>query len=202
MARYPEAIEDLIQSLIILPGVGRKTAERYVFHLLKQPAVVVNQLSERLRLAREAIVTCSTCFRFTQLDPCSICADPLRDSQVLCVVAETTSVQAIEQTGDFTGRYHVLGGYVDQLSGIGPGELRLTELQDRIAQDSVEEIILALNPDVPGETTALYVQEAARNADSNIRITRLARGLPAGSEIEFADDITLGDALRERRELE
>lgn len=199
MAQYPEVIEDIIRALTILPGVGRKTAERYVFHLLKQPAGTIEQLSAKLLQARASVVTCSVCYRFTQIDPCSICSDPLRDGTTICVVAETTSVLAIEQTGNYSGRYHVLGGYVDQLSGVGPGQLRIAELQERVKSGSMHEIILALNADVPGETTAMYVQQAVAEVAPTVKVTRLARGLPAGSEIEFADDITLGDALRDRR---
>lgn len=197
MAAYPEVIEELIKKFIILPGVGRKTAERYVLFLLKQSPTVLTELQVGLQNAQRDIRLCSTCYNFTTDQQCEICQDAQRDAGLLCVVADSSAIFALEQTHDFKGLYHVLGGTINQLEGIGPDQLRIAQLAQRIQSSSVREVIIGLNPDTVGESTALYVIEALKQLP--VTITRLARGLPAGSDIEFADDITLGNALKDRR---
>lgn len=198
MARYPEAIERLIQAFTILPGVGRKTAERYVLHLLRQPAAVVQSIALGLQEVQNIIRDCEVCFNITTAERCDICRDSQRDQAIVCVVSDSASIQAIEQTGDFMGIYHVLGGTVNQLEGIGPEQLHINELVTRVTQSpTINEVIIATNPNVAGETTALYVTEALKG--TTVRVTRLARGLPAGSDIQYADDVTLGNALKDRK---
>lgn len=199
MARYPEPIEQLIQSFTILPGVGRKTAERYVFYLLKQSPTILQQLSQHVTNLQQTITTCTQCYNFSLTPVCEICSNSQRDHSLICVVADSASVFAFEQTGDWTGVYHVLGGTINQLEGIGPDELRIKELVERVKTGNVQEIILAMNPDSHGETTAQYVIAALKTYP--VKITRLARGLPSGADIEYADDVTLGNALKDRRPL-
>lgn len=198
MARYPEAIERLIQAFTILPGVGRKTAERYVLHLLRQPTAVVQSMALGLQDVQNIIRDCIVCFNITTTERCDICRDSQRDQSIMCVVSDSSSIQAIEQTGDFMGIYHVLGGTVNQLEGVGPEKLHIKELVTRITESpTVKEVIIATNPNVAGETTALYVTDALK--ETAVKITRLARGLPAGSDIQYADDVTLGNALKDRK---
>ncbi len=196
MPRYLEPIEQLLQSFTQLPGVGRKTAERYVFFLLKQPQTVVKQFGEQLLSATTTVRLCQQCYNFSITERCTICSDSNRDTSLVCVVADSSNVFALEQTEAWPGVYHVLGGTVNQLEGIGPSQLRLSELVERVKISSIEEITIATNPDSAGETTALYVIEALKPYP--VKITRLARGLPSGADIEYADDVTLGNALRER----
>ena len=197
MARYPTAIEQLIAVLTILPGVGRKTAERYSFFLVKQSPDTINRLVQNLQLAQKSIRLCKQCYNFSTQEVCEICADSKRDQTTVCVVAEGITIAALEQTGVYHGTYHVLGGYVNQLEGIGPEQLHLAPLVDRVQQVPVQELILATNPDMTGDATALYIMEAVR--DFPVRVTKLARGLAAGSDIEYADDVTLSSALTNRK---
>lgn len=197
MARYPVAIEELIQALTILPGVGRKTAEHYTFFLVKQSPETVARLIKQLQAVRQSIRLCERCFNYAIAPLCVICADPQRDQQTICVVAEGTIILTLEQTGQFQGVYHVLGGYIDHAAGIGPTELHVPALVERIKRDQIEEVIFGTNPDLAGDATVLYVTEALK--DLPVRITKLARGLAAGSDIEFADDLTLTSALRDRK---
>ncbi len=199
MAHYPEPVARLIDALQRLPGIGPKTAQRLTFFLLKRPPDEVRELSEALTGMKERIGHCRTCFNVTDEDPCRICADPARDPRVLCVVEEPNDLLAMERTGEFRGRYHVLLGALSPLDGIGPEDLRIRELLARLEMESVSEIILATNPNVEGEATALYLAKLLR--PFTVRITRIARGLPVGGDLEYADQVTLSKALEGRRDI-
>lgn len=201
MARYPVAIEQLIQAFTLLPGVGRKTAERYTLFLLKQAPEVIRQFNVRLTTAEDAIQLCEQCGNYAIDILCDICVDAKRDQSQICVVSESAAIFAFEQTGQHRGTYHVLGGTINQLEGIGPEQLNLESLVKRVenllAQTIIPEIILATNPDLAGEATSLYIIDAMK--PYQIKITRLARGLASGTDIEFADDLTLRSALLDRK---
>lgn len=197
MSRYPASIEQLITAFTALPGVGRKTAERYVTYLLKQPPEVVGQLLATLQAAQREVHLCTQCFNFAADTLCDICKNSQRDASVVCVVSDSAAVAALEQAGTYQGTYHVLGGTINQLEGIGPEQLHLQALVSRVNDQAVTEIILGTNPDMAGEATALYVIEALK--PTAVLITRLARGLASGSDIEYADDVTLGAALENRK---
>lgn len=197
MARYPAGLEQLIVAFTSLPGVGRKTAERYVTHLLKQPPEVVGQLITSLQSALKTVHLCSQCFNFAADGLCDICKNAQRDSAIVCVVSDSAAVTALEQAGTFPGMYHVLGGTINQLEGMGPEQLHLQELVARVNDKNVTEVILGMNPDMTGEATALYVIDALK--PTGVAITKLARGLSSGSDIEYADDITLGAAMENRK---
>lgn len=199
MSRYPAAIEQLVQAFTGLPGVGRKTAERYTVWLMKQTPEVMGQLSAALVGAQRNVNLCSQCFNFATKDLCEICSQSSRDHSIVCVVSDSAAIAALEQAGVYQGLYHVLGGTINQLEGIGPEQLHIKELVHRVATDSITEVILALNPDMTGEATTLYVIEALKPCPVNI--TRLARGLSSGSDIEYADDVTLTNALQNRKQL-
>lgn len=198
MVSYPLALEQLIELFSTLPGVGRKTAERYVLYVLKQPNGFNAKFAQALQTASHGVKLCSNCFQFTTDPLCSICANTQRDHHTICVVQESSAVLAFEQTGDYHGVYHVLGGTANQLEGFDADRLRIPALLKRIADRLVTEIIIGTNADHAGEATALLVKTALK--DIPVTITRLARGLPAGSEIEFADDVTLGQALVHRQD--
>jgi len=203
MARYPVAIEQLIQAFTLLPGVGRKTAERYTLFLLKQSPEVIHQFNQRLTTAEEAIQLCQQCGNYAIDRLCDICGDSKRDQTSICVVSESAAIFAFEQTGQYHGTYHVLGGTINQLEGIGPEQLNLASLEKRVTQHIehgiTPEIILATNPDLAGEATSLYIIDALKPHQA--KITRLARGLASGTDIEFADDLTLRSALLDRKEI-
>ena len=199
MAFYPEPVARLIDALQRLPGIGPKTAQRLTFFLLKRPIDEVRELSASLMAVKERIVYCSTCFNVTDQDPCRICADPARDGAVVCVVEEPNDLLAMERTGEFKGRYHVLLGALSPLDGIGPDDLKVRELLVRLETGEAREIILATNPNVEGEATALYLARLLRPL--GVRITRIARGLPVGGDLEYADQVTLSKALEGRREI-
>ncbi len=199
MAYYPEPLARLIDALQRLPGIGPKTAQRLAFFLLKRPAEEVAALAESLTQLKALIVYCRECGNVTQDDPCRICRDPRRDGRVLCVVEEPNDLLAIEKTGEFRGRYHVLLGALSPLDGIGPEDLKVRELLTRLEREPVEEIILATNPSVEGEATALYLAKLLKPLA--LRITRIARGLPVGGDLEYADEITLSKALEGRRDM-
>jgi recombination protein RecR len=196
---YPPALGRLIEALQRLPGIGPKTAQRLAFHLLKQPAEAVQALADALRELKARVTHCSVCFNITDEDPCRVCADPTRDAGLLCVVEEPNDLLAMERTGEYRGRYHVLLGALSPLDGIGPDELKVRELLQRIEAAPVHEVILATNPNVEGDATAIYLAKLVRPL--GIRVTRIARGLPVGGDLEYADEVTLARALEGRREL-
>ncbi len=199
MAYYPEPVARLIDALQRLPGIGPKTAQRLTFFLLKRPADEVRELSQSLVAVKDRIVYCQTCFNVTEEDPCRICADPARDARLLCVVEEPNDLLAMERTGEYRGRYHVLLGALSPLDGIGPDDLKVRELLARLERGAVSEVILATNPNVEGEATALYLAKLLRPLGA--RVTRIARGLPVGGDLEYADQVTLSKALEGRREI-
>ena len=183
-----------------LPGIGRKTAQRLTFHLLKQPPEAAGRLADAIRRVRERVGACRVCGNLTDQDPCAICADPRRDAAVLCVVEEAGDVGAIERAGRFRGRYHVLGGRLSPLDGVGPEDLRLERLVERVSNGSgVREVIVATNPSMEGEVTATYLQQVLK--PTGVRVTRIARGLPVGGDLEYADGVTIAQALDARRDM-
>ena len=183
-----------------LPGIGRKTAQRLTFYLLKQPIDTATRLADAIRSVRERITACGVCGTLTDEDPCAICRDARRDASVLCVVEEASDVGAIERAGRFRGRYHVLGGRISPLEGMGPEALRLDRLVSRVANGAgVREVIIATNPSMEGEVTATYLQQLLR--PTGVRVTRIARGLPVGGDLEYADGVTIAQALSARRDM-
>lgn len=194
------AIEDLVAELAKLPGIGRKTAQRLTFHLLKQPPEAAGRLADAIRRVRDRVTACRNCGNLSDEDPCAICADPRRDGAVLCVVEEASDVGAIERAGRFRGHYHVLGGRLSPLDGIGPEALRLERLLERVGNGSgVREVIVATNPSMEGEVTATYLQQILK--PTRVRVTRIARGLPVGGDLEYADGVTIAQALEARRDM-
>jgi recombination protein RecR len=203
MSKFPPVLQNLIDCFSRLPGVGPKTALRFVFYLLKQPKEEAAKFSAALGALKNAVSTCNVCQNFSEKNPCPICADSRRDHSSVCVVAEHQDLPVIENTNDFHGTYHVLGGVLDPLHGITPDQLKIRELVERIknSNSAIKEIILALNPDLEGETTMLYLTKLIKSFGKPIKITRLARGLPMGSDIEYADEVTVSDALKGRKEI-
>jgi len=194
------AIEELIAEFAKLPGIGRKTAQRLTYFLLKQPREESARLSRAVAALGERVRVCSRCGDLTEDDPCGICADPRRDGGVICVVEEASDVVAIERAGEFRGRYHVLGGRLSPLDGVGPDALNIPQLLERLANGSgVREIIVATNPSVEGEATAHYVERMLRAQVPAVAVSRLARGLPVGGELEYADGETIAQAFAARR---
>jgi recombination protein RecR len=194
---YEGAIQDLIDELGRLPGIGPKSAQRIAFHILSADPADVTRLANALRKVKEVVRFCATCFNVAESDRCRVCRDPRRTDEVLCVVEEPKDVVAIERTGEFRGRYHVLGGAINPLEGIGPDNLRIRELMARLGEGSVRELILATDPNTEGEATATYI--ALMVKPMGITVTRLASGLPVGGDLEYADEITLGRAFEGRR---
>jgi len=199
VAYYPEPVARLIDALQRLPGIGPRTAQRLTFFLLKRPAEEVRELAESLLSVKLNITHCGRCFNVTDTDPCRICVDPARDSRLLCIVEEPNDLLAMERTGEFRGRYHVLLGALSPLDGIGPEDLKVRELFQRLDGEPVEEIILATNPNVEGEATAIYLAKLLKPL--GVRLTRIARGLPVGGDLEYADQVTLSKALEGRKEI-
>ena len=199
MTYYPEPVARLIEALQKLPGIGPKTAQRLTFFLLKQPADDVQALSDAIAWLKSQIVNCSVCFNVTEEDPCRICRDPARDARLLCVVEEPNDLLAMERTGQFRGRYHVLLGALSPLDGIGPEDLKVRELLARLEAQPMEEVVLATNPNVEGEATAIYLAKLLKPL--GVRVTRIARGLPVGGDLEYADEVTLAKALEGRKEM-
>jgi len=196
------AIDDLVTELAKLPGIGRKTAQRLTFYLLKQPVESAARLADAIRTVRERVTTCGVCGTLTDEDPCTICRDPRRDASVLCVVEEASDVTAIERAGRFRGRYHVLGGRLSPLEGIGPEALGLDRLLGRVTNGGavgVREVIIATNPSMEGEVTATYLQQLLK--PTGVRVTRIARGIPVGGDLEYADGVTIAQALLARRDM-
>ena len=194
---YEGAIQDLIDELGRLPGVGPKSAQRIAFHILSADPADVNRLATSLRKVKELVRFCTTCFNVAESEQCRVCRDSRRTNEVLCVVEEPKDVVAIERTGEFRGRYHVLGGAINPLEGIGPDNLRIRELLLRLGTGEVKELILATDPNTEGEATATYL--ALMVKPMGIAVTRLASGLPVGGDLEYADEITLGRAFEGRR---
>lgn len=193
------AIEELITELARLPGIGRKTAQRLTFHLLQQQPEQTARLASALVAVSERVRPCEDCGNLTEEQPCGICRDPRRDPGVLCVVEEASTVGILDRSTDFRGRYHVLGGRLSPLDGIGPESLRIDALVRRVNEGTVREVILATNPSMEGEVTATYIQQIL--AGHGVRVTRLARGLPMGGDLEYVDGVTLAHALVARQEL-
>ena len=194
---YEGVVQDLIDELGQLPGVGPKSAQRIAFHLLAADAVDVRRLAQVLVEVKDRVRFCSICGNVAEEETCRICRDPRRDPAVLCVVEEPKDVVAIERTREFRGRYHVLGGAISPLEGIGPDQLRIRELMGRLADGSVTEVILATDPNIEGDATAAYLSRFLKDMD--LRVTRLASGLPVGGDLEYADEVTLGRAFAGRR---
>lgn len=198
MKDYPEPVSRLIAELKELPGIGAKSAQRIAFHILRAGLEDAQHLARAILDMKEKIVTCSTCNNVTDCDPCLYCSHPDRSSKVICVVEEPGNVVAIEKTHEFRGRYHVLMGSLSPLQGIGPEKLKIKGLLERLAKGEVEEVILATNPNVEGEATAIYLSKLIKPL--GVRVTRIAMGIPVGSELDYADEITMGKALEGRRE--
>jgi recombination protein RecR len=193
------AIEELIAELARLPGIGRKTAQRLTFHLLQQPPEQAGRLASALVAVTERVRSCEECGNLTEEQPCAICSDPRRDAALLCVVEEASTVAVVDRCTEFRGRYHVLGGRLSPLDGVGPEALRLDRLVRRVEEGGVREVILATNPSMEGEVTATYIQQLL--AGHSVRVTRLARGLPMGGDLEYIDGVTLAHALIARQEV-
>lgn len=200
MSRYPFTIDRLIKQFARLPGIGPKAAERLVFYLLRQPKEDLSDFGHALEKIKDTIKICHKCLNFSETNPCDICGDSKRDNQIICIVATPQDLFAIEKTSEFSGTYHVLGGVINPIEGVTPEQLNLKQLVSRIHSDEVQEIILALNSDMPGETTILYLTKMLRQLN-NITITRLAQGLPIGSDLQYADEITLTSALKGRKQI-
>jgi recombination protein RecR len=194
------AIEDLATEFAKLPGIGRKTALRLTYHLLKHPADQGRRLASALLAVSDRVRTCEQCFNLTEEAVCAICRDARRESALICVVEEAADIGAIERAGEYRGVYHVLGGRLSPLDGVGPEDLTVRQLVDRAAQGSIREVIIATNPSVEGEATALYVQRQL--APFALTVSRIARGLPVGGDLEYADGVTIAQALSARREME
>jgi len=199
MSALPAPLARLIQELVKLPGIGEKTATRLAFHFLRTDRRDVDALAEALVKMREGTRLCSVCLGLTADDPCALCSDPQRDAGAICVVERPADLIALERSGQFKGRYHVLHGCLAPLDGVGPDELRITELLRRLGDGSVREVVIATNPTVEGEATALYLSRLIKPL--GVRVTRIAHGLPMGADVEYADMMTLGKALEGRREM-
>ena len=197
MANASGAIDRLITALNRLPGIGRKTAARLAFHILKLPDEQANELADVIREVKERVGFCSICFNISETDPCGICADPRRRRDVICVVEEAMDAAALDKAEGFSGLFHVLGGRLSPLDGIGPDDLRISELLSRMT-DEVKEVIVATNPNVEGEATAVYLSRLLKPL--GVRVSRIARGLPVGSDLEYADAVTLARALEGRQD--
>ena len=199
MVAIPEAVTRLVDELSRLPGIGPKTASRLAYYLLRAPVAQVDALGEAISTLRDRITFCSQCFNITEADPCPVCTDERRERNAVCVVEEPLDVLAIERTGEYHGLYHVLHGAISPVEGIGPDDLRIAELVGRARVAGITEVIMATNTSLEGEATAMYIQRQLLPLD--LRVTRLARGLPVGGDLEYADAITLARALEGRQEM-
>jgi recombination protein RecR len=197
---YEGIIQELIDELGKLPGIGPKSAQRIAFHIVQSERVDINHLVEVLRLVKEKVRFCNQCFNVAEEDECKICRDPRRDASTICVVEESKDVIAIERTREFKGRYHVLGGAISPIDGIGPEQLRIRELLARLADANISEVIIATDPNLEGEATATYLARTIKPL--GIKLSRLASGLPVGGDLEYADEVTLGRAFEGRRSLD
>ena len=192
-------LQRLIDELARLPGIGKKSAQRMAFHLLSVEEADAFRLAQSITDLREQLGICKRCFNVTSSEECSICRDPKRDGAIVCVVERAQDIAVIERTQEFRGRYHVLGGSISPIGGIGPGQLRISELADRIPVEGITELIVATNPTVEGDVTAMYLARELK--PTGVRITRLAMGLPVGGDLDYADELTLGRALTGRMEI-
>jgi recombination protein RecR len=196
---YAPPVQRLIAELSKLPGIGGRTAQRLTFHLLRSSDEEALALAEAIREVKERIGLCETCFNLADGPLCRICADERRDPELICVVEEPSDVISIERTHEFRGRYHVLGGALSPIDGVDPEDLKLAELYDRVRDRGVLEVVIATNPTTTGEATALHIADALRDSAPEVKVTRLASGLPVGADLEYADELTLGRALAGRR---
>jgi recombination protein RecR len=194
MIALPRALDELVSALSRLPGIGRKTAIRLAFHILKSDQSEASELANSIIRVKNQIKLCTRCFNFTENELCGICRNPNRNSKIICIVEDPQNIHLIEKTNEYNGLYHVLGGIISPLDGIGPEHLRIKELLNRL--EGVEEVIVALNPSTEGEATAIYLARLIK--DMGVTITRLARGVPLGSSLEFVDELTLSKALQAR----
>ena len=199
MSYYSPTIEKLIESFEKLPSIGHKTATRLAFHMLNQNEDEINDFVNSIIEAKKNLKYCSKCFNITDTDPCPICSSPKRDNSIICVVEDVKDVAAMEKTHEFKGVYHVLHGSISPMNGIGPEDIKIRELLERIKDTDVKEVILATNPRVEGEATAIYISKLIKPA--GIKVTRIAHGIPVGGDLEYTDEVTLSKALEGRREL-
>jgi len=197
---YTQPVQDLIDELGRLPGIGPKSAQRIAFHLLKVPTEEALRLAEAIGEAKRQVSFCKRCFNLAAAPECEICSDPRREDGTICVVEEPRDVVAVERTHEFKGRYHVLGGAINPIEGIGPDQLRVGELLGRLEHEEVREVIVCTNPNIEGEATAMYLARLLQPL--GVEVTRLASGLPVGGDLEYADELTLGRALEGRRHIE
>ncbi|NEZ43584.1 recombination mediator RecR [Paenibacillus alvei] len=197
---YPEPIAKLIEAFTHLPGIGPKTAARLAFHVLRMQEDDVIDFAKALVNVKRNLHYCSVCCNITDIDPCRICSDRTRDASVMCVVQETKDLVAMERTKEFMGYYHVLQGAISPMEGVGPEDIRLAELLKRLSDERVKELILATNPNIEGEATAMYISRLVK--PFGIRVTRIAHGLPVGGDLEYADEVTLSKALEGRRDIQ
>jgi len=202
MTKLPSSLQKLINELSRLPGVGPKTAQRLAFYLLKQDNIDITNLSQSIANIKNGIVFCSVCHNMGETDPCATCSDVRRDHSLVCVVEEPLDAQAIDKSGQYNGVFHILGGVLNPLEGVGPESLEIESLLARIKDErqKIKEVIIATNPSLEGETTAMHLQKVIKLLNQDIKITRIARGLPMGGDLEYADDITLMRAMEGRRE--
>jgi len=200
MSVYAAPVQVLIDELGRMPGVGPKSAQRIAFHLLKIPAEDAKRLAHAILDAKERVSWCRRCFNISEGELCGFCSDDTRDSTLLCVVEDPRDIVAVERTAEFRGRYHVLQGAISPIEGVGPEQLRIRELLARIADEGVQEVILATNPNIEGEATAMYLARLLKSVE--LKVTRIASGLPVGGDLEYADEITLGRAIEGRREVD
>jgi recombination protein RecR len=198
---YSPAVENLITQLARLPGIGRRTAQRLAFYILRSTPDQALALADAIREVKEKIGFCEECFNLAEGPLCSICADARRDRTVICVVEDPSDVVAVERTHEYRGVYHVLGGALSPIDGVDPEDLKITELVKRVREGEVNEVVIATNPTTSGEATAFYIAEALRELERDVAVTRLASGLPMGADLEYADEVTLGKALTGRRAL-
>ena len=195
----PASLQELIEQFKRLPGIGGKSAQRLAFHVLRTPREEAEQLCQAIRDVKDRVIYCSTCNNITDSDPCVLCSDSTRDQRIICVVEEPQNVSVVDRTGGFRGLYHVLMGAISPLQGVGPDDLKIKGLLGRIAGGGVEEVILATNPTVEGEATAIYLARLLKPL--GLRVTRIATGIPVGSDLDYADDLTVGKAIDGRREV-
>ncbi|HEX7282269.1 MAG TPA: recombination mediator RecR [Vicinamibacterales bacterium] len=195
----PGSLQELVDQFKKLPGIGAKSAQRLAFHILRTPREDAERLCQAIRDVKDRVTYCSTCNNITDVDPCSMCDDPRRDHRLICVVEEPQNVNVVDRAGGFRGVYHVLMGAISPLQGVGPDDLKIKGLLSRIAAGGVDEVILATNPTVEGEATAIYLARLLKPL--GLRVTRIATGIPVGSDLDYADDLTVGKAIDGRREV-